>query len=67
MGRHVHKPAARGSEKWLQRVVNECPDLLNADLARGLGLADGESVGWLSPLTVDELAEIERYGVGEPK
>ena len=62
MSRVVQKTGLRGSLKWIQRAVNEHPDVLNA--AIGLG-----EVEWLSPLGSDEYAEyrdgsfLERCGV----
>lgn len=71
MGRHKREPAARGSEKWLQVAVNDHPDLLNDDLRQLLDLGEGRSIGWVSPLGIDDLAEysnasfLEVLGVGE--
>ena len=58
MGREVHKtPAAeRGSRKWLQILVNCCPELLEEQIICKLNpLAN--KIHWRSPLKIDDYAE----------
>jgi hypothetical protein len=61
--------AVRGSQKWLQILINEHPELLDRVLADRIGLAKDERVHWLSPLRDDHYAEyrdrefLERLGV----
>ena len=50
MGRAPQRPAVRGSQAWLQRLVEQRPAALDA--AIGLGPLD-----WLSPLAGDGYAE----------
>lgn len=57
MGRKPQGPAKRGSQKWLQTLVNECPGLVNRRLHDFLELSEGESVHWVSPLESDDYAE----------
>ena len=57
MPRTPQKRAFRGSQKWLQILVNERPELINQVLASSLRLAQGERVIWLSPLKEDDYAE----------
>lgn len=57
MPRWKQSRALRGSQKWLQTLVNERPELIDRVLATSLGLAQGENVHWLSPLKDDDYAE----------
>ena len=57
MGRYRKDPATRGSEKWLQVLVNERPDLFDALLRSAIKLPTTNKVEWLSPLKADEYAE----------
>lgn len=58
MGRMPQPRAERGSQKWIQRLVNEQPEVL--DSAIGLG-----PVRWFSPLAVDDFAEYRDAAVVE--
>jgi hypothetical protein len=49
--------ADRGSQKWLQILVNRRPEVIDAILSRRLGLAPGQRIHWLSPLQKDRYAE----------
>jgi hypothetical protein len=51
--------AAKGSQKWIQKLVNEKPDLLNSPIRTQLDLPDTEKITWLSPLADDEYAEYQ--------
>jgi hypothetical protein len=57
MSRIERDRALRGSQKWLQILVNECPERIDRVLAPTLGLAQSERVRWLSPLKDDNYAE----------
>ncbi len=57
MGRKPQSLAKRGSQKWLQTLVNEHPELVNRHLRGYLDLSEAESVHWLSPLESDDYAE----------
>jgi len=69
MARREQDRASHGSQKWLQILVNERPEVIDRILANLLGLAQGERVHWLSPLKDDDYAEyrdqefITRLGV----
>ena len=69
MARREQDRASHGSQKWLQILVNERPEMIDRILANLLGLAQGERVHWLSPLKDDDYAEyrdqefITRLGV----
>lgn len=45
------------SEHWLRVLVNEHPELLDAELRRSFGWSESEEVTWVSPLANDEYAE----------
>lgn len=60
----------RGSLKWIQRLVDARPDLVDLQLRKALGFDD--PVRWLSPLQTDAFREyrdqeaLERLGVSMP-
>ena len=66
--RQGFKPASKGSQKWLQELVNGCPELLNRELAPRLNIAP-DAVNWLSPIRDDAYAEyrdgdfLDRLGI----
>ena len=43
-------PAKKGSKKWIQKLINEEPDLLDRQLKQNLNLPKDEQIEWLSPL-----------------
>jgi len=57
MGRFPQSVGEKGSKKWLQKLVNENPELLNLEIRSKLGLSSNEEIHWLSPLKKDEYAE----------
>ena len=57
MSRMIQNRADRGSQKWLQVLVNECPELIDRVLATQLGLTESHTVRWLSPLKEDGYTE----------
>ena len=57
MGRFPQNSAPKGSQKWIQRVVNQKPALLNTEIRNQLALSDGEPITWLSPRAEDAYAE----------
>ena len=56
MGRKPQKLAEKGSQRWLQTLVNRCPELLNRELAPRLNTAP-DAIRWHSPLADDKYAE----------
>ena len=56
MARHPQHPTSAGSQKWLQLLVNDCPELLSQQLAQESTDLSGP-ISWLSPLRVDEFSE----------
>jgi len=45
--------APRGSQRWLQLVVNRSPKLIDDAIREALGLDQDETIEWLSPLESD--------------
>lgn len=57
MGRFPQSKGARGSLKWTQVVVNECPELINDSLREACKLPHNTPIRWLSPIRTDQFAE----------
>jgi hypothetical protein len=57
MSRVLQKPAGKGSQKWIQLVVNRAPHLLDRALSLHLNLSPTDKIVWRSPLTDDSHAE----------
>jgi len=57
MVQHNFVQAQKGSQKWIQKLVNERPELLSSRIARELKLPDDDHVLWLSPLKSEGYAE----------
>ena len=56
MARHPQERATRGSRKWLQDLVNDCPELLDAAI-RGETDEISSQIRWVSPLADDGFKE----------
>lgn len=57
MSRVPQKRASRGSQKWIQALVNQAPHLLDRAIAPYLNLSPTDKIVWLSPLAEDAYAE----------
>jgi hypothetical protein len=57
MSRFPQKTATRGSQKWLQRLVNQAPHVLDRAVAHELSLSRTDKIAWLSPRADDAHAE----------
>jgi hypothetical protein len=57
MARFPQPQAKKGSQKWIQKLVNDKPEFLNSKIWSALNLSEDEYVQWLSPLKSDEYAE----------
>jgi hypothetical protein len=57
MGRFPQFVGKKGSKKWIQRLINEKPELLNSEIRTKLNLPSNEEIYWFSPLKKDEYAE----------
>ena len=68
MARHPDGRARRGSRKWLQELVNDCPKLLDEAILRETNEI-ATPIDWVSPLADDKFKEprdaefLERLGV----
>ena len=49
--------AAKGSQKWIQVLVNQKTDLLNNEIKTNLALPISEEITWRSPLAIDNYIE----------
>jgi hypothetical protein len=73
MPRIILQPATRGSQLWLQKLVNDHPHVLNRALTPLFGLPPDAIISWHSPLREDDYAEyqdesfLERLGVTLPR
>ncbi len=57
MPKIIQKEAIRGSQKWLQKIVNWNPRALDKALRFNLKLNDRDTIEWMSPLERDGYAE----------
>jgi hypothetical protein len=57
MARFPQSEAKKGSQKWIQRLVNDKPEILNTQIRSTFKLSDKERINWLSPLKKDDYAE----------
>ena len=73
MPRISQGPGVKGSQKWIQKLVNERSDLLGAFTRTQLDLPNTDTITWLSPIAGDEYAEyqdqafIDLLGIKLPK
>lgn len=51
--------ANRGSQRWLQLLVNQRPELFAREFLPRIGYAPGEPIQWLSPRESDSYAEYQ--------
>lgn len=49
--------ATKGSQKWIQVLVNQKTDLLNNEIKTNLSLPTTEEISWSSPLAIDNYTE----------
>ena len=56
MARYQQARATRGSQRWLQDLVNNCPELLDAAIQRETSEISSP-IEWVSPLARDSFAE----------
>jgi hypothetical protein len=47
----------RGSQRWIQDLINTCPELLNIQIRKGVRNLSGREICWVSPLKQDDFAE----------
>lgn len=59
MSRIEQQRAIKGSQKWLQVLVNQNPEFLNNKIRAHIPLKAEETIKWLSPLEEDSFAEYQ--------
>jgi len=57
MARFVQAEANKGSQKWIQKLVNEKPHLLDSLIMSNQFISEKDDIQWLSPLKSDSYAE----------
>jgi hypothetical protein len=57
MSRVTQIKGTKGSLKWMQDVINECPVLFNNTIHQAAGFEKWEAIEWLSPRDDDEYSE----------
>lgn len=57
MGRFPQNSNIKGSQKWIQKLVNENSEHLNSKIKENLNLPDSEIIQWLSPLANEAYKE----------
>ena len=51
------KENPKGSQKWVQEIINFCPGFLNKLIHQKLAFLSGREIQWTSPLEHDEFSE----------
>jgi hypothetical protein len=49
--------ADKGSQKWIQDLINACPELINTRIQEKVASLHGREICWCSPLWHDDFAE----------
>jgi len=57
MARITQQEATKGSQYWLQKLVNNRPELIDRVLRKKLELNTRYNINWLAPLRTDHFAE----------
>jgi len=57
VARFIQREGTKGSQKWIQKLINEKHQLLDSQIKEKLKIPDEEKIKWLSPLKSDEYAE----------
>lgn len=57
MGRVLQPKGSKGSLKWIQHVINSCPDVLNRPIIQLIDGGEAHPIEWLSPRADDDYAE----------
>ena len=57
MGRIIQPKGTKGSLRWIQHVVNDCPDVLSNPVIDAIGADKGQPIEWLSPKSDDDYSE----------
>jgi hypothetical protein len=73
MARFPQNRGNKGSLKWIQRLINDHPYVLNSKILSALSKPQDTNIAWLSPLAEDEYAEyrdeafLKRLGISLEK
>ena len=59
MPRIQQGPAVKGSQEWIQRIVNEVADLLTSLIRTQINLPETDTITWLCPFAQDGYAEYQ--------
>jgi hypothetical protein len=62
MARFPQSIVEKGSQKWIQKLVNDVPNLLDTQIRKKLKLSEEEDIRWLSPVKDDDYAEYRDQG-----
>jgi len=57
MGRVIQPKGTKGSLRWIQHIINDCPDVLSNPIINAIGADREESLEWLSPKADDDYSE----------
>ena len=57
MGRIIQPKGTKGSLRWIQYVVNDCPDVLSNPVIDAIGADKEQPVEWLSPKADHDYSE----------
>jgi len=61
MGRFPQSSESKGSQKWIQKLVNENSEFFDSEIKKNLNLSSTASIRWRSPLKDDKYAEYRDY------
>jgi len=53
------KQATRGSQKWLQVLINDCPSRINDLITKKIFDGQSREISWCSPLAEDDYREYQ--------
>jgi hypothetical protein len=57
MARFIQAEADKGSQKWIQKLINEKAHIINSLIRSSQFIAESDDIEWLSPLKEDCFAE----------
>ena len=57
MSKIIQPKGTKGSLKWIQHLVNDCPEVLNRHINEFMGHKSSQPIEWLSPKAEDDYAE----------
>jgi len=69
MARFPQPEATKGSQKWIQKLINDKPEIISSEIIRSLKLSVDEKTDWVSPKREDNYAEyrdeafLEKLGI----